>query len=68
MLSAKHGGVMAFYSVKYYSGVKLKGSTPKTGNLETVKRFAANGLIRHGADRAEILNDDTGETDAEVTK
>ncbi|MBB6125130.1 hypothetical protein [Sphingobium subterraneum] len=59
---------MAYYRVEYYSGEIRKGTTPHAGDLEKVKRFAADGLIRHGADRALIVNDDTGATAAVVEK
>ena len=47
------------YVIRYFRGGKEQGSTPWAGSLAMMEKIAADGLVRHGMDRAEIT-DDTG--------
>ena len=51
---------MAFV-IKYYKDGKLIGSTPWAGSLENTVKVARDGLIRHKAEVAQIVDDDGNE-------
>jgi hypothetical protein len=46
------------YVVEYYKDGVRRGSSPHAGPLENAKLFAEDGLIRHGADFARIMDVD----------
>jgi hypothetical protein len=50
---------MAFI-IEYYKEGVLKGKTPWGDTLERTKQVALEGLSRHDADFARIINDETG--------
>ena len=51
---------MAIYSIEYFNeGAKLQ-AVPWSGSLEQTLQVARDGLIRHGADFARIIDSDTG--------
>ena len=43
--------------VRYFREGKEEGYTPWSGSLDTMKQVAAAGLVRHGLDRAEIVDE-----------
>lgn len=56
------------YVIEYYNEGVLKGKTPWTGSLEDTTRVARDGLVRHDADFARIINDETGAEVASVRR
>lgn len=57
MLSAKQGNAMAYRIVYYRDGREI-GSTPWSDTLEATKQIASDGLIRHQANMARIIDVD----------
>jgi hypothetical protein len=51
---------MAFV-IEYYKNGKLIGSTPWAASLEKTVKVATDGLIRHEAEYARIVDDDGNE-------
>ena len=43
--------------VRYFREGKEEGFTPWSGTLEEMKKVAAASLVRHGLDRAEIVDE-----------
>ena len=46
------------YQVRYYREGTVIGSTPWAASFEETKKFARDGMIRHGADSADIVDVD----------
>lgn len=49
------------YRIRYYKNGDLIGSTPWSSTLEKAQKVARDGLIRHSADQADIIQDGTNE-------
>ena len=48
---------MADYIFVYFKKGSHLGSTPWSGDLETAKKIARDGLVRRGADQVQIRSD-----------
>jgi hypothetical protein len=44
------------YVIRYFRAGREQGSTPWNGSLDMMKKIAADGLVRHGMERAEITD------------
>jgi hypothetical protein len=51
---------MADYIFVYFKKGSHLGSTPWSGDLETAKTLARDGLVRRGADQVQIRSDTLG--------
>lgn len=56
------------YRIDYYKDSKSVGSSPYAGSLNKTKQVAQDGLIRHSADNALIVDDDTKTVVATVAR
>lgn len=56
------------YIIEYTKEGRNLGSTPLAGSIEKMKQVAQEGLIRHAADTARIIDDETGKIVATVSK
>ena len=56
------------FVIKYYRRGVLVGSTPWADSLEKAKEVATGGLIRHSADIACVIDDETGQEAALVKR
>ncbi len=44
------------YLIRYFRAGQEQGSTPWDGSLEIMQKIAADGVVRHGMDRAVIAD------------
>lgn len=44
------------YLIRYFRAGREQGSTPWDGSLEIMQKIAADGIMRHGMDRAVIAD------------
>jgi len=51
------GGIMP-YTIRYFRAGKAQGTTPWDGPLDMMQKIAADGLICHGMDRADIADEE----------
>lgn len=56
------------YNIQYFLDGQKIGSTPWADTLAKTKQVARDGLIRHKADMARIINDETGAEVDSVTR
>ncbi|MEG3143397.1 hypothetical protein U1839_01910 [Sphingomonas sp. RT2P30] len=47
------------YLIRYFRDGRERGSTPWDGSLDIMQKIAADGVVRHGMDRA-VIADEAG--------